>query len=220
VPHVVPNVLGPDAGGAAGWADASVVVPWDLYQASGNERILETQYESMKEWVEYMRADAARDSTRYLRESETFGDWVAFTSGPDRARFYPGAYTNTDLISTAYFARSTDLLRRTAEILGKPDDAERYADLFQQIKAAFQEEYVTPNGRVISDTQTSYLLALQFNLLPEGMTKETARTLTGEPITPDDQAEAIFLLVSDDRFGKTTGQIVSVDGGLQEAFLR
>jgi len=46
------------------------------------------------------------------------------------------------------------------------------------------------------------------------------RTLTGEPITPDDQAEAIFLLVSDDRFGKTTGQIVSVDGGLQEAFLR
>ncbi len=177
VPHVVPNVLDASDAGAAGWADASVIVPWELYQTYGNERILETQYESMKGWVEFMRTDAARDSTQYLRESKTFGDWVAFTSGPDRARYYPGAYTNTDLISTAYFARSTDLLRRTAEILGKTDDAERYATLFEQIKEAFQEEYVTPNGRVLSDTQTSYLLALQFNLLPEEMRMDAARAL-------------------------------------------
>ena len=46
------------------------------------------------------------------------------------------------------------------------------------------------------------------------------RTLTKEPITPADQAEAVFLLVSDDRLGKTTGQILSVDGGLRGAFLR
>ena len=46
------------------------------------------------------------------------------------------------------------------------------------------------------------------------------RTLTKEPITPADQAEAVFLLVSDDRLGKTTGQILSVDGGLPGAFLR
>ena len=46
------------------------------------------------------------------------------------------------------------------------------------------------------------------------------RTLTKEPITPADQAEAVFLLVSDDRLGKTTGQILSVDGGLRDAFLR
>ena len=47
-----------------------------------------------------------------------------------------------------------------------------------------------------------------------------SRTLTGRPITPQDQAEAIFLLLSDRRFGRTTGQIVSVDGGLTEACLR
>jgi NAD(P)-dependent dehydrogenase (short-subunit alcohol dehydrogenase family) len=45
------------------------------------------------------------------------------------------------------------------------------------------------------------------------------RTLTRQPITREDQAEAIFLLVSA-RLGKTTGQIISVDGGLHEAFLR
>ncbi|NDC63674.1 MAG: SDR family oxidoreductase, partial [Planctomycetia bacterium] len=45
------------------------------------------------------------------------------------------------------------------------------------------------------------------------------RTLTRSPITPADQAEAYFLLVSD-RLAKTTGQIITVDGGLHEAFLR
>jgi rhamnulose-1-phosphate aldolase/alcohol dehydrogenase len=46
------------------------------------------------------------------------------------------------------------------------------------------------------------------------------RTLTNKPITPEDQAEAVFLLVSDERLGKTTGQILTVDGGLRDAFLR
>ena len=45
------------------------------------------------------------------------------------------------------------------------------------------------------------------------------RTLTKTPITPADQAEAYFLLVSD-RLSKTTGQVIAVDGGLHEAFLR
>jgi rhamnulose-1-phosphate aldolase/alcohol dehydrogenase len=45
------------------------------------------------------------------------------------------------------------------------------------------------------------------------------RTLTRSPITPTDQAEAYFLLVSD-RLSKTTGQVITVDGGLHEAFLR
>ena len=45
------------------------------------------------------------------------------------------------------------------------------------------------------------------------------RTLTKQPITPADQAEAIFLLLTK-RLSKTTGQIISVDGGLHEAFLR
>ncbi len=47
----------------------------------------------------------------------------------------------------------------------------------------------------------------------------SGRTLTGDPITPDDQAEAIFLLVSS-KLSKTTGQVLAVDGGLKEAFLR
>ena len=178
VPFVIPNILGDNAVGAAGWADAAVIVPWTLYQAYGDVAVLQQQYDSMKGWVEYVRKQAQSDNTTYLWDNGfTFGDWLAFTNDPDGARFYPGAYTNTDLIKTAYFARSTDLLRKTAEILDKEADATDYASLFDKIREAFQNEYLTPGGRVMSDTQTSYLLALQFGLLPDAMENEAAMQL-------------------------------------------
>jgi len=178
VPHVVPNVLGEGAAGAAGWADAGVLVPWAMYRASGNKRILETQYESMKGWVEYVRERAAMDSTTYLWENNfTFGDWLAYS--PDE-RDYPGATTSKDLIRNAYFARSADLLARTARALGRMDDAERYQQLFERVRSAFQQEFVTPRGRVTSDTQTSYVLALSFNLLPEDLRSTAARRLAND----------------------------------------
>lgn len=170
IPHVVPNVLGEDWAGAAGWADAGVIVPWTMYQAYGDKRILETQYESMKEWVEFMRNEARSDETTYLWDNTfTFGDWLSFNSD---ASDYPGAFTDKDLISTAYFARSADLLHRTAEILGKDEDEKEYANLLEQVKNAFQKEYITANGRVMSNTQTSYLLALKFGLLPDSLEQE------------------------------------------------
>lgn len=170
IPHVVPNVLGEDGAGAAGWADAGVIVPWTMYQAYGDERILETQYESMKEWVEFMRNEARSDETTYLWDNTfTFGDWLSFNSD---ASDYPGAYTDKELISTAYFARSTDLLHRTAEIIGNDEDAKEYANLLEQVKKAFQREYITASGRVMSNTQTSYLLALKFGLLPDSLEQD------------------------------------------------
>jgi len=175
VPHVVPNVLGEESAGAAGWADASVVVPWSMYRASGNKQILRTQYESMTGWVEYVRERAAMDSTTDLWENNfTFGDWLAYNT--DRAD-YPGATTSKDLVRNAYFARSADLLARTARALGRPDDAERYQQLFERVRSAFQDEFVTPRGRVTSDTQTSYVLALSFDLLPADQRATAARRL-------------------------------------------
>jgi len=175
VPHVVPNVLGENSAGAAGWGDAGVVVPWALYQAYGNKQILEAQYESMKGWVEFIRGRAAMDSTTYLWENNfTFGDWLAFNT--DRSD-YPGATTSKDLIRNAYFARSADLLARSARALGRMDDAERYQKLFERVRSAFQREFVTPRGRITSDTQTSYVLALSFDLLPADQRATAARRL-------------------------------------------
>lgn len=167
VPFVVPNVLGSQAAGSSGWADASVIVPWTLYQAYGDKQILETQYASMKAWVDYMKTRAAMDSTTYLWDNNfTFGDWLSFNS---TASDYPGAYTDKALISTAFFGHSTDLLARSARILGKNKDAREYEALFEKIKDAFQHEYMTSSGRIMSNTQTAYLLALQFDLLTDDM---------------------------------------------------
>jgi alpha-L-rhamnosidase len=176
VPFVIPNVLSHEtrkgAAAAAGWADAAVVVPWTLYQAYGDKRILEEQYPSMKAWVEYMRRQAGE---KYIWSSGfSFGDWLAFaTTNSD----YPGATTDKDFIQTAYFARSTALLAKTADVLGKKKDAAEYAALEEKIKSAFQREFVTSNGRLSPNTQTAYALALAFELLPDAMRASAAGRL-------------------------------------------
>lgn len=178
VPFVVPDVLsspGKPAGGSAGWSDAAVIIPWDMYLSYGDKRILETQYQSMAKWVEYERQRAGDD---YIWDGDFhFGDWLAFaTTRPD----YPGATTSKDLIATAFFAHSTDLLQRTAQVLGKQGDAARYAELLSRIKKAFCREFVTETGRVGEDTQTAYALALQFDLLPDELRPVAAKRLAQE----------------------------------------
>ena len=179
VPYVIPNVLSHSTrageSGAAGWADSAVVVPWTLYFSYGDRRVLEEQYSSMKAWVEYIRKQAGPG---YLWNTEkTFGDWLAFATDDSD---YPGATTDKDLVQTAYFAHSTDLLQRTAVVLGKRADADFYSDLLKHIQVAFQQEFVTPNGRLASNTQTAYALALAFDLLPESQRKEAAARLADD----------------------------------------
>jgi alpha-L-rhamnosidase len=191
IPFVIPDVLthGSAAGiGAAGWADAGVVIPWTLYLVYGDTRILERQYESMKAWVGYMR-DRAGDDLIWDGDFH-FGDWLAYaTTRSD----YPGATTDKDLIATAYFAYSTSLLQRIALVLGKADDAARYAALLEDVKAAFRSEYVTPNGRMASNTQTAYALALSFGLMPEGQEAQAARRLAQDVHSFDDHLTTGFL---------------------------
>jgi alpha-L-rhamnosidase len=176
IPHVIPNVLGrrdPAANSAsAGWADAAVIVPWTVYLSYGDTRILERQYASMKGWVDYMAARAG-DSC-FWNTDFTFGDWLAFATNRSD---YPGATTDKDLISQAYFARSTDLLQKTAALLGKNEDADKYGNLLTNIKRVFNAEFVTPNGRLSSNTQTAYSLALAFDLLPENLRAGAAERL-------------------------------------------
>ncbi|HEU4386367.1 MAG TPA: alpha-L-rhamnosidase C-terminal domain-containing protein, partial [Blastocatellia bacterium] len=178
VPHVVPNVLGSPtrpAGGSAAWADAAVIIPWTMYLCYGDKQILAQQYDSMARWVEYERKRAGDD---FIWDGDQhFGDWLAFaTTRSD----YPGATTGKDLIATAFFAHSTDLLRRAALILGKQDDAARYGELLSKIKEAFRREFVTDTGRVGENTQTAYVLALHFDLLPGELRPIAAKRLAQE----------------------------------------
>ena len=181
VPHVIPDALtrpGNQAAGAAGWGDAAVIVPWTLYLTHADRRILEEQYPSMTRWLEYVRKRAEDD---FVWDGDfQFADWLAYTAPSREARSYPGATTSKDLVATAFFAHSTDLVQRTALVLGRGEDAARYAELLAKIKAAFRSEFVSDRGRVGDASQTAYVLALQFDLLPEELRPVAAKRLAEE----------------------------------------
>ncbi len=172
VPFVIPNVLGPGAAGSTGWADAATIIPWNMYLAYGDKKILETQFESMKAWIGFME----RNSTNYLwNKGFHFGDWLFYALDDDRDGL--SAVTDKYLIAQCFFAHSTDLVLKTATVLGKEDDAAKYKALLKNIKDAFVKEYVTPNGRLISGTQTAYVLALNFDMFPDSLRKSAAEKL-------------------------------------------
>jgi alpha-L-rhamnosidase len=137
--------------GAAGWSDAGVICPCTVFWVYGDRRLLEEHYPAMTRWIEYCRAR----SDHLLRPNVGWGDWL----GADTA-------TALDVMGTAFFAESTKLTAQAAAVLGRDDDAKKYFELFEQIKTAFNKAYVAEDGRIKGDTQTGYLFALDFELLP------------------------------------------------------
>ncbi len=174
VQHVIPDVLN-GAGGATGWADAVAIIPWTVYRIYGDKRILEENYSTITNWVKYMESRAGDD---YLWTGDPhFGDWLAFASTRSD---YMGATTEKDLIATAYYYYTTNLTSRIAEIIGKPADSEKYKTQAENIKKAFAEEFITPNGRLVSHTQTAYALALSFDLMPDNLVEKAAGYIAGD----------------------------------------
>ncbi len=172
VPFVVPNVLGPGAGGSAGWADAATIIPWNMYLAYGDKRILEDQYESMKAWVGYMQRNSTND---LWNKGFHFGDWLFYRPFDDNDG--RSAVTDKYLIAQCFYAYSTELVIKAATVLGKTDDVAEYSSLLKKVKEAFVKEYVTSGGRLVSGTQTAYVLALNFEMLPESMRSAVAEKL-------------------------------------------
>ncbi|MGZ5253920.1 MAG: family 78 glycoside hydrolase catalytic domain [Flavitalea sp.] len=172
VPFVVPNVLGAGAVASTGWADVATIAPWQIYQVYGDKKILTDQYESMKAWVEYMRSKSTND---LWNTGFHFGDWLFYR--PEDDNDGRSAVTDKYLIAQSFFAHSTQLLINTAKLLGREDDVKKYSDLLEKVKTAFRKEYVTPGGRLVSSTQTAYVLALHFDMLPEEMRASAAKKL-------------------------------------------
>jgi alpha-L-rhamnosidase len=168
VPWVVPNIIVDGGGtgwsdgfGATGWADAAVIIPWTLYESYGDRRIIEEQYDSMKAWIEYMRNHAGG---KYIfNYGFHFGDWLSFAeyhsykyNAPDFG--FAGAHTDKELISTAYFYYSTKLMEKSARLIGASAYADELKDLLPKIKQAWNQEFMTSAGRLVSSTQTAYAI--------------------------------------------------------------
>ena len=166
-PMVAPVKVAGDDGGPA-WADAGVICPWTMYQVYGDRRLLKHQYPSMVKFVEFCRKRSTRDLLP-PKQFHCFGDWLNIN-----------ADTPKEVIYTAYFAHSTDLLARAAAVLGNTDDAAKYQELFHAIKVAFNRAYVASDGRIGGNTQACYVLAIAFDLVDEENVKHAAKYLVDD----------------------------------------
>ena len=170
VPHVVPDILGQYSSSA--WSDVAVIVPWVVYQVYGDKGILEENWKCMHEWVDYIKNNCGENGL--WQTGFQYGDWLALDKEESADR--TGA-TDKYMIANAYYLYVTDLVKKTAEVLGKADEAKKYAELYETTLEAFQREYYTETGRIVSETQTGAILSLYFNLAREKDRKRILNTL-------------------------------------------
>ena len=151
--------------GVAAWADAGVICPWTIYQVYHDARLLNRQYDSMAKYIEYLK----KNSDGLIRPAKGYGDWLSIA-----------ADTPKDVLATAYFAYSVQLMSKIATVLNKDEDAAKYQQLFTDIRKAFNDKFVAADGKILGDTQTCYLLALKFDLLDESKRPDAARRLVAD----------------------------------------
>lgn len=158
--------------GKPAWGDAITVVPWMVYKFYGDKKILENSYEGMKAWVEYMKRES-KDNLYIFDQNGWggYGDWIAVVESP-RAP-----------ISVAYYFYSTSLLARTATVLGKSEDAERYETLAAEIAEAFNKKYLnTKTFNYPQGTQTANLLPVVFGITPDEFRNQVVKNIVSDVI--------------------------------------
>ena len=182
VASIVPDVGMPAfMDGSAGWADAAVTVPYNLYRMYGNKQVLIDQYESMCKWVGFMVNRAKKTRFRNRFKKNPYQEFVIDTGYHWGEWLEPGHVMGKDVVNnvllgsdsevaTAYFAYSTGLLAEIANVLGKTEDARKYNDLTEKIKEAYRYTF-TYDGMVQSDRHCRYVRPVALNMLPE-MDKE------------------------------------------------
>ncbi|MFI6435776.1 family 78 glycoside hydrolase catalytic domain [Streptomyces sp. NPDC050759] len=119
---------------ASGWADCGVVVPWTVWQMSGDTTIIDRSWDAMTAYMDWIRA---RTGDTYAGQGAIFGDWLAFQ------------VTSTQLISDVYYGYSARLMADMARATGRTAEAHAYEELFSHIKRAFITTYLsTEDGRL------------------------------------------------------------------------
>lgn len=149
VPNVIPDWLA-DGSTSAGWGDAAVICPWQIYLTYGDPQILKNQFGSMKKWVDYITGVTKQP---YLWiGGEHFGDWLGLDA-PQGS--YKGS-TREDFIATVFYAHSIDLVVKAGKVLG--ENVSAYEELYGKVVENFRKTF--------SDyrTQTEYTLAVWFGM--------------------------------------------------------
>jgi alpha-L-rhamnosidase len=181
-----PNPTKGPGGKGAGWSDAGVIIPWTSWLQTGDKSIIEENWAAMEKYLDAIAA--ANPDGLWRNESGTpYGDWLS-----------PEGKTDIVLIATAYWAYDVTLMREMAHATRRDQAEEKYKQLFEKIRAAFEKQFVQTDGFVAGadnsaspfgainnpnaksrggDTQTGYVLALHMNLLPQELRAAAAKKL-------------------------------------------
>jgi alpha-L-rhamnosidase len=142
------------------WNGDMVFLPWRLYQCYGDAPILKDNYENMRGFVEALHA-----KTPGHIYTEGFGDWCAPSDGS-----WEGYHRNVTEVNTSLYAAIARITGETAAILGKSEDAARYAGWSDEITRAFHEKcFDVKTATYGNGTQTAAILPLALNLTPREM---------------------------------------------------
>jgi alpha-L-rhamnosidase len=174
------------SGSGAGWSDAGIIIPWTSWMQTGDTSIIRENWSAMERYIGAI--DAANPDGLWKNDGGTeFGDWLS-----------PEGKTDYTLIATAYWAYDATLMREMAHTLGLSAEEEKYQEMFEKIRAAFQKQFVRADGFVAGgdnspsafgqinnpdaksrggDTQTGYVLALHMDLVPRALRAAAAQRL-------------------------------------------
>ncbi|XP_054157560.1 alpha-L-rhamnosidase-like [Oppia nitens] len=152
--------------GAPAWGDAGVIVPYTMYRQYGDLKMIEDNWEAMNKWMNYIGSQ----NPNYIwtkRLNNNYGDWLQVN-----------ANTPKEVLSTAYYGYDALLMSRLAAASNRTEDAKKYTELHQNIANAFNKAFVnSTDGHIKGETQTVYLLALAFEMLPEKLRPLAANNL-------------------------------------------
>jgi alpha-L-rhamnosidase len=186
--------------GSAGWGDAITAVPWELYEAYGDPRVLDENWDAMVRWTEWALTTArtARHPSRVERAAEPlaheqylwdgsfhWGEWAepkaraADGTRIDPVQQNPMAWFTADKgeLGTAFLYRSTATLARVAAVLGRAEAAAHYAEIAEHVRDAWRIEFLHTDGHTAEDTQAGYVRALTLGLIPDALRPAAAARL-------------------------------------------
>ncbi len=165
IPSYIPFIgsFGPWSDGGPAWADAAIICPFELYRAFGELDVIADNYDCMTAYMRYIAARKVKNGVREhpdLKSFKGFGDWLAL-DGSGRT----DGGTPKDLIGTAFYANNARILAECARLLGRAADQRRWEALRRKTVQVFQKRYLSPEGLMVSSTQTACVLALHFDLV-------------------------------------------------------
>jgi alpha-L-rhamnosidase len=167
--------------GAPGWGDAPILMGWQHWLRYGDRDLLARYWPAFERWAEHI-ARANPDFIRRNAVYNNYGDWLSVGPASDRT-----------LVATVYWYHLTDLMARIAEVLGRPSDAALHRQTAAKVQQAFISEFASDDGRLTGDTQSAYLLALDFGILPDGHRDDAAARLVALIEAADGHLQTGFL---------------------------